>query len=393
MKIAWAHDHYFLRNSKNNQFYSEVEFPYEHWTRYLSAFEQLSVMSRHKYINTDNTGNLNLSSGDNVDFIEIPNLNNPLKKITSLREARKRIRQTLLKSSGLIARLPSEIGLLAIEEAIKLKKPWAVELVGCPWDALTNLNNWKAKAYAPFLTKKVAKAVKNSTHVLYVTENFLQNRYPTNGKSIHCSNVNIAMPKDDVLKNRLQKEKGETTIVGLIGYLSFYKGIDTAIKAISELSKNEKKVELHILGGGLNETWINFAMKNGLSEDQIKIKRVPSGEPVLNWLDTLDIYIQPSRTEGLPRGLIEAMSRGCPAIASSVGGIPELLTNEFIHAPNDFKELAVKIEKIISNKELSKKLSIENFEKSKLYSRGILDEKRKSFWGEYADYIKGNGSI
>ena len=55
------------------------------------------------------------------------------------------------------------------------------------------------------------------------------------------------------------------------------------------------------------------------------------------------VYIQPSRIEGLPRALIEAMSRGCACVGSSVGGIPELLNNQYIHEVNDYNSLAVKI--------------------------------------------------
>ena len=55
--------------------------------------------------------------------------------------------------------------------------------------------------------------------------------------------------------------------------------------------------------------------------------RIPTGAPIFEFLDSLDLYLQFSRGgEGLPRALVEGMSRGCPAIGSTVGGIPELLT-------------------------------------------------------------------
>src|SRR5690625_396249 len=51
---------------------------------------------------------------------------------------------------------------------------------------------------------------------------------------------------------------------------------------------------------------------------------------VFDWLETIDLYAQPSRQEGLPRALIESMSRGVPAFGANTAGIPELLENEFI---------------------------------------------------------------
>ena len=70
---------------------------------------------------------------------------------------------------------------------------------------------------------------------------------------------------------------------------------------------------------------------------------LPSGQPVLNWLDDIDIYVQPSFQEGLPRALVEAMSGGRPAFASTTGGIPELLPADCLHCPGDAARLGASI--------------------------------------------------
>lgn len=54
-------------------------------------------------------------------------------------------------------------------------------------------------------------------------------------------------------------------------------------------------------------------------------------EDVNKYLEKIDIYIQPSRTEGLSRALVEAMSRGCFCIASKVGGNPELIEEKYLY--------------------------------------------------------------
>ncbi|WP_191907340.1 glycosyltransferase family 4 protein [Vibrio diabolicus] len=58
---------------------------------------------------------------------------------------------------------------------------------------------------------------------------------------------------------------------------------------------------------------------------------------ILDWLDDIDIYIQPSFQEGLPRATIEAMSRGCIVASSNAGGLNELTLEQFIHSPGDYK--------------------------------------------------------
>ena len=66
-----------------------------------------------------------------------------------------------------------------------------MEVVGCPWDAYWNYS-LKGKIVAPFATYMMKRRVKSAPFVLYVTNKFLQKRYPTKGKKINCSNVELA---------------------------------------------------------------------------------------------------------------------------------------------------------------------------------------------------------
>ena len=108
------------------------------------------------------------------------------------------------------------------------------------------------------------------------------------------------------------------------------------------------------------------------------------GRPVLEWLNDVDIYIQPSRQEGLPRALIEAMSRGCPAFGSTAGGIPELLSPECLHQPGDYVRLAGLIERACVDKPWRDQLIARNFLASRDYFDSVLDPRRDSFWSRVA---------
>src|SRR5690606_42058407 len=82
-----------------------------------------------------------------------------------------------------------------------------------------------------------------------------------------------------------------------------------------------------IVGGGDQSYLRKIARKYGVADPVDFLGRITRKE-VFQWLDKIDLYIQPSKTEGLPRALIEAMSRGLPCLGTRVGGIPELLTDE-----------------------------------------------------------------
>jgi len=84
------------------------------------------------------------------------------------------------------------------------------------------------------------------------------------------------------------------------------------------------------------------------------------------------MFVLPSRVEGLPRAMIEAMARALPCIGSSVGGIPELLAPEDIVPPGDIKALADKIREVLSTPGRLEKMSARNLEHARQYSEDAL---------------------
>jgi len=148
---------------------------------------------------------------------------------------------------------------------------------------------------------------------------------------------------------------------------------------------NEKGVncQLNVLGSGSNKWLISLADKLNIKEKIHFDGILSGGEAVSEWLDDKDIYIQPSLTEGLPRALIEAMSRGLPAVGSSVGGIPELLSQDYLHKPGSLEELLDIVNLFIKDQELMKKESQVNFRKSQEYTKDVLMKRRDDFWKEF----------
>jgi len=108
----------------------------------------------------------------------------------------------------------------------------------------------------------------------------------------------------------------------------------------------------------------------------------------LDWLDDVDLYLQPSLQEGLPRALIEAMSRGCPAIGSTTGGIPELLDGSALHAAGDYRSLARLVVKMLQDKPALQAACERNYSIAATYARPILDERRTAFWEEFGKHIQ-----
>ena len=80
------------------------------------------------------------------------------------------------------------------------------------------------------------------------------------------------------------------------------------------------------------------------------------------------------------------MSRGCPAIGSDVGGIPELLDDKVIFPSEDTDALAVIIESSFSDKEYLRSQAKRNFKRVMRYQAVHLDQKRQKFLMSFKMY-------
>lgn len=381
MKLVFTHDHRFKKDTLGN-YYTGGSFNNTVWKRYLKHFSHVTVLARldKELISPNNTYNdFNLPD---TSFVPIPSINGPVNMMKNKKEAKNIIKEQLSQADGLIARLPSEIGNLSIDIANKLDKPYIIEAVACVWDSLWNYGSPLAKIYAPLAMQRMKKRIKVSNYTIYVTNEFLQSRYPTKGKNTSISNVEIQSVSHKALEQRLERYKRNKGLytIGMIGSLNNnIKGWDVAFKALSKLKKDGFDFTFKVLGDGNSSKWKPILEQLDILNNVKFCGVLPGGVPVLNWLDEIDLYIQPSYQEGLPRAVIEAMSRGCPVIGSSAGGIPELIHPSMIHKPGNVDKLYSLIkETLINSNSLLSNAKI-NFKLSKEYLKDNLDRKRYGF--------------
>ena len=109
-------------------------------------------------------------------------------------------------------------------------------------------------------------------------------------------------------------------------------------------------------------------------------------DAMFNWLDDMDLYIQPSLPEGLPRAVVEAMSRGLPALGARTGGIPELLGDEYIFPRKGVKEIAQMLDHITL--EQMAIMAKKNYEHAKYFQKELLEKKRYDFYSAFAVEVK-----
>jgi len=159
-----------------------------------------------------------------------------------------------------------------------------------------------------------------------------------------------------------------------------YKGPDILLHAISILNREGFELDLSLVGGGRHMAQLKqMAQTLGVAHQVTFHGEVP-GDAVRERLDWATLFVLPSRTEGLPRVIVEAIARALPCIASHVGGIPELLHPEDMVASNDPEALAAKIKQVLTSPARLNEMSIRNLAKAQEYRPGVLEERRTRFY-------------
>ena len=149
---------------------------------------------------------------------------------------------------------------------------------------------------------------------------------------------------DEVFRRQFNILPG-VTVIGTCGRLSMQKGFDILFKAMSILKA--MPLSLIIFGEGREEEkLIGIAESLGIRE---KVQFAGHREDARNLFRNLDLYVQPSRFEGVPNAMLEAMSVGCPVVGAAVDGIVEILEDErygWLVLPESPEELASTITKV-----------------------------------------------
>ncbi|QCR15188.1 glycosyltransferase family 4 protein [Methanosarcina mazei] len=168
-----------------------------------------------------------------------------------------------------------------------------------------------------------------------------------------------------------------------IGRLVKIKGIDILIRALPIIKMSYPDIKLFIAGSGGQFNKINSIVKKmNLTENVVFLGNV-FGLEKRHLIASTDILILPSRYEAFGIVLLEAMAFSKPVVASNVGGIPYIISNEetgLLFEVENVTELAEKVIKLLNDEHLRLKIGKAGKEKAKLFSWDkIADQTIKTY--------------
>jgi glycosyltransferase involved in cell wall biosynthesis len=263
--------------------------------------------------------------------------------------------------------------------------PYGVEVVGDPYDTFAPgaVKHPLRLFFRWWSTRQLQRQCASACAAAYVTEHALQRRYPPawGAFSTHYSSIELPEAAFVSAPRSLQPERHTFTLI-IVGTLAqLYKAPDVLINAVAICVQAGLDLQLVLVGDGKHRPELEAQARSlGLDGRVRFLGQLPAGEAVRAQLDQADLLVLPSRQEGLPRAIIEAMARGLPCIGSTVGGIPELLPPEDMVLPGDGAALARKIYEVVTDPARLVQMSRRNLEQAKVYEEKILYERRTGFY-------------
>lgn len=373
-----------------NGIYYSLLYDEDFWDRYLNVFDKVYVVARVKEVKDINSIKNSYKRVDNraIIFLNLPYYHGLLEAFYSIPVVLFYMLSIVASSNNNILRLPGMISIVAGLFCIFFRKSFGVELVGDPYEVFsTGIGGRFSKILRSIFTFLTKFLVRKAKGVAYVTRYTMQARYIAASNVFTTYYSSIMLPRNLIVQRRIiSKFSNDIDFnILLVGSIEQrYKGFDLVLVAISQIKEIFPSIKVSIIGDGIyKKELIELAISLGI-EDRIYFLGKISRSAVLDIMDNADLFIMPSRTEGLPRALIEAMARGLPAIGSNVGGIPELLSSEFLFEKENISELAELLARVIPDYSLRLEMSQLNLKTAQEYRSDLLEIRRNSFYSYLA---------
>lgn len=351
---------------------------YNFWTRYLDAYDEVYLLVRTKPYPTLSKG-WHQVSGPGLKPIFLPDVGTPLEFIKNYRKVRGIIQNTLAEVEAVQLRLPCFIG-AEVWRLLERSRPYGVEVVGDPYDVFASgsVKHPLRPVFQWWFPRDLKRQCAGACASAYVTEYALQDRYPPAAGTFSTHYSSIDLPDSafiDIPRSFKSPNPIHLITVGTLD--QYYKAPDILLDAVASCVQQGLDLKLVVVGDGKHRVELEQrATDLGLQNRVHWCGHLSSREAVIAQLDQAHLFVLPSRQEGLPRAMIEAMARGLPCIGSQVGGIPELLPTKDLVPPGDVSALAAKIREITTDPARMTAMSTRNWEKAREYRVEVLRERR-----------------
>ncbi|MGE0479773.1 MAG: glycosyltransferase family 4 protein [Phycisphaerae bacterium] len=383
MNIVVTSQHRYLR-TPDGAVWTDGKYPYSFWTRYLAVFQRVRVVARAQPVAAAPPGAQPVT-GAGVDVWPLPFVRGAHQWLTRLPAIRRAARAAVGPRDAVMLRVPGEVACCLDTWLWRERRPYGVECVGDPRELFAPgavrsiFRPWLLWFYPPRLRRECAGAV----CAAYVTEHALQRSYPPapGAFTTHYSSIELDDDAFAAAPRCYAPDQRRFTLVFVGTLEQFYKGPDVAIDATAECARSGLDVHLRIVGDGKHRAELEQrAHRAGVGDRVTFVGQVHGAPAVRAELDRGDLFISPSRQEGLPRAMIEALARALPSLGTTVGGTAELVAGEYLVPPGEVAPLAQTLRRVLGRPDELERMSRVNLEKARQYHQDVLAQRRAAMY-------------
>lgn len=392
-KLLISCDDYIFRH--NNKYYFKSQEWHDFYQRYLRVFEQLKIANRVIDEPILKKGRI-LVDDPRIEIHPLPIFHGPVQYAKTYFATGRAMRNAVNGCDAAVLRLPSTVAQRLSKQVLQAGIPYATEIVFDACDGADTSTNIVEKVLWRIIDRQMRSTCAKADGVSCVTAEYLQRRY-FSVKQNHFESNYSTLNLDRSFFTSARQYPNHTPLsiahVDLQIGLHSRKGTDIIILALAKLKK-EKGIIVNVNFAGddwdnSTEQILNYAKEQGV-DGQVACTGFLSRQQLTEFLDKSDLFVLPTKAEGLPRVIIEAIAKGLPTITTPASGNPELIPTEYLVEFYDVDTLAKKIEKLVIDKDAYEKSSKENFEHSLQYEGSILQGRRDEFYTKLKRSIKNN---
>lgn len=133
------------------------------------------------------------------------------------------------------------------------------------------------------------------------------------------------MPMDRAQARTALGIERDARVIICVSRLSHEKGIDVLVDAMAQLP--DSSVRVYVIGDGVERAALMARARAAGNEQRVVFSLTRPHDEIPRWLAAADVAVLPSRTEGMPNAVLEALACGRPVVATAVGGTRELIAN------------------------------------------------------------------
>ena len=329
---------------------------YAYWAQLLAVFDEVQVFAR--LAPGDQTPTMQPVEGPGVSVIAAPDFVGTRGLVPALPGLAVAARRAVARGDAFLLHAPGVMASVLRPALVARGRRYGVEVVGDPQEALVGAGR-VLSALRGVGARDLRSMVAGACVTRYVTRAQLQRLYPPRAGTPSFAISDAYIPDAVVAGPGAVITDAPVLALGFVGALFRpYKGLDVLLEA---LARTARPHTLEVVGDGVLRAGLEVqAARLGLGARVRFLGARPPGAPVYEFLRTRAAFVQPSRTEGLPRSLLEAMALGLPCVATAVGGVPELLDPDELVASDDPAGLAAAIDRLADDPARRRRLAMAN---------------------------------